>query len=283
MIGMAEFCKYAAAEACPDDARRGVQVSRVITGGAIVSVIGPFSASFAGGLDKENLLHGYAVFFLILGAFSFLAFLASTMLRLPTFTTKESERSQPFHTILKRTNVWVSISLQVFAQFVMVVPMTAVPLSMVNHLGLPAGSPLIAGAIVSHTLSMFLPGLVTGHLANYLGKHFVMNFGVMISAGACVVGLLDFKLLNVFTSMVLLGVGWNWAFVTSTMTLLSSHSVAERSKVSSFNEALRFAANAFGAIASSTWDWNTLCVVCLTLNLVMVILGQFALRREEKS
>jgi len=66
-VGMAEFVRFAAAEACTDDARRTLIVPRVIGLGACVSMIGPFSASVAEALtpNNEGGLLGFAYYFCV--------------------------------------------------------------------------------------------------------------------------------------------------------------------------------------------------------------------------
>merc|ERR1712118_186411 len=137
----------------------------------------------------------------------------------------------------------MAIFAQVAVQLTMVTPMSATPLAMVNHIGLAPGSFVISGCIVVHTLSMFLPGLVTGDLIGRVGRFPVMGVGILLQALCMVVTLCGYHTLNFYLGLSLLGLGWNLAFVSSTMLLLSSHSPEERTKVTSFNETFRFAAN----------------------------------------
>merc|ERR1712232_1496281 len=169
-IGMAEFVKYAAAEACFDDERRSLQVSRVITGGAVIAMIGPFSATTAASLDPGNEIHGYAYFFLIMSVLAFLAIIVASAMKLPSFQVKSGAECVHLCKILTRTGVWTSVVLQSTVQVLMVTPMQATPLAMTDTLGLTAESFWISGCIVAHIRAMFLPGLFTGHLISAVGK-----------------------------------------------------------------------------------------------------------------
>lgn len=273
VIGMAEYVKYAAAEACADDARRGKAVSRVITGGAILSIASPFTSSFAAQINSSDELRGYAYYFLIMSGLAFVAICASWSLRLPPVSQVNTKCSTPLSVMFARTDVWSSVFVQVVVQFIMVTPMSGTPLGMVNHLGLPSSSLWISGCIVSHVLSMFLPGLFTGHFIGAVGKYPVMCLGIGLQLLCMVVMLLGYSVLNFYVSLIILGVGWNFAFVSSTILLLSSHTQEERPKVTAVNETLRFLANAIASILSSTLKWDDLSYTCLGLGGLLVAIA----------
>lgn len=264
-MGMAEFVKYAAAEACLDAARLPVAMSRVLVSGAVLSMIGPL-ANTAGEhlscLTTCNVLHGYAYFFLIMAGFALISMVTASCMRLPPIVQNGQGSATPLSTLLCRTEVWSSILAQVGVQFVMVTPMSATPIAFVNRLSIAPQSGLISGCIIAHTLCMFLPGLVTGQIIGKVGKLPVMFAGIVFLMISMLGTLVEFSTVSLYTSLMALGVGWNWGFVSSTLLLMASHSPEERFKVTSCNEAVRFTANAIGTVLSSTIPWNAIVVVC---------------------
>jgi len=258
--------KYAAAEVCSDAARLPIAMSRVLIGGAVLSMIGPLAETTGGHLSCMggtcNVLHGYAFFFLIMAGFALISMITSSCMRLPSIVQNGRASSTPLRTVLSRTEVWSSILTQVGIQFVMITPMSATPLAFVNRLNIGAHSGLISGCIIAHTLCMFLPGLVTGQIIGKFGKLPVMYAGIAFLMVSVLGTLVEFTTVSMYAGLMALGVGWNWGFVASTMLLMAGHSPEERFMVTACNEALRFTGNALGTVVSSTIQWNAIVVVC---------------------
>jgi len=138
----------------------------------------------------------------------------------------------------------------------------------------------ISGCIVAHVLSMFLPGLVTGHVIGVLGRYPVMVIGVVLQIVCMAITLLKHRVATFYVGLVVLGVGWNFAFVSSTMMLLASHDPEERTKVTAFNETLRFTANCIASILSSTLPWDILSFTCLGWSIPLLIVTVLAVLRS---
>lgn len=265
-VGMAEFVRFAVAEACSSKAKRPRMVSKVMGFGACASMIGPFSASFAESLVPQSggVLEGIAYFFLCTAALSIVMIAASLCLRLPALPDSASEKAAPLCQILRRTPVWSSIVAQVTVQFAMAVPMSTVPLAMMAHIpSLRPADVKISGCIVLHVLSMFIPGFWTGDLIGIVGSERVMAVGLLLQGSGMLVGLSGTHLYQFYVSLALIGFGWNLAFVAGTLLLIRSHSSAERTKVTSANETLRFAANGIAVLLSSSMQWDALMFISL--------------------
>jgi len=268
-VGMAEFVRFAAAESCTNEARRPQMVSRVMGFAACASIIGPISASLAEALVPKSgrVLDGFAYFFLCTMVLSLVMIISALLLRLPPLPQSAADPAAPICQVLRRTPVWTSIVAQVTVQFAMVVPMTAVPLTMVHYNpSLSSADFRISACIILHVLSMFIPGFVTGNIISTCGDVPVMATGLFLQASGMIVGLTGVHLLQFYLSLALIGFGWNLAFVSGTLLLVKSHSAAEKTKVTSANETLRFAANGAAALLSSTLQWDTLmysCLICL--------------------
>mmetsp|Transcript_52221 Transcript_52221/g.111178 ORF Transcript_52221/g.111178 Transcript_52221/m.111178 type:complete len:484 (+) Transcript_52221:410-1861(+) len=268
-VGMAEFVRFAASEACADPARKTMVVSRVIGFGACLSMIGPACASLSqklADLAGGDELEGFSYFFLCTAALSLVVVAASAALRLPPMTSTDVLPAAPLCTVLKRPPVWSAIVAQVTVQFAMVAPMSGVPLVMTNSIPhLHPADIRVSGCIVLHVLCMFIPGFWTGAFITKLGEVPVMGAGLAIQAASLIVCLTGKNYEQFYTGLGLLGMGWNFAFVAGTLMIVASHTSAERAKVTSANETLRFLANGIGVILASALSWDTLCCVCLAM------------------
>eukprot|EP00931_Biecheleriopsis_adriatica_P116746 TRINITY_DN92348_c0_g1_i1.p1 TRINITY_DN92348_c0_g1~~TRINITY_DN92348_c0_g1_i1.p1 ORF type:complete len:474 (-),score=42.64 TRINITY_DN92348_c0_g1_i1:83-1504(-) len=268
-IGVSEFVRYAASEACADASRKGKAVSRVITGGAVISVVGPLATSAGSVIDPGNPVIGNSYFFLCMAVLAAIALASAHLLKLPTPGTDAASAVMPLCQILRRTSVWTSILAQLAVQFAMVTPMNAIPLHMDDEL-CPSDTLcsvrqhlIIVFCIISHVLAMFLPGLWTGNFIAWRGLFPVMISGLILQAASITVNLSSPGIISNYIGLTLLGVGWNFAFVAGTMLLLASHSAEERAKVTGVNETLRFTANAVAGLLSSSLPWTTINCVCL--------------------
>merc|ERR1711941_39809 len=103
--------------------------------------------------------------------------------------------------------------------------------------------------------SMFAPGLITGSLVGKLGVLTMMYLGITLQAVCAVICWVWQDLASFYGGLSLMGIGWNFAFVSGTVLLLKSHTLEERAQVSSANETLRFLANAVGVLLSSALAW----------------------------
>jgi len=279
VIGMAEFVRFAAAEACADDGRRSKVVSRVISGGAILSMVGPFSASAGELFDDGHELSGFANFFLFTAGFGMIALIAASALRLPPAAGRGSPSETPICQILKRPKVWSAIFAQVAVQFAMVAPMSATPLRMDHTVAAPdePASFFVSCCIVAHVLAMFIPGFFTGSAIALFGVFPIMFAGILIQCAGGTVLLIQSAWTNFYVGLVLIGLGWNLAFVSGTMLLLESHTAEERTKVTSANETLRFMSNCLAVLLSSTLQWMPL----LTISMSSALLASLVILRAQ--
>mmetsp|Transcript_20210 Transcript_20210/g.50838 ORF Transcript_20210/g.50838 Transcript_20210/m.50838 type:complete len:456 (-) Transcript_20210:323-1690(-) len=283
-VGMAEFVRFAAAEACADETKRSRSVAKVTAFGACMSAVAPLSASLCETISRESQeddLFGFAYFFLFLAGFSLIYILAASMLRLPSLPASANDPAEPLAQILRRSPVWMAILAQATVQFVMVALMSGVPLAMTEHIAsMKPADVRISGCIILHVFAMFIPGFWTGDLIARLGEVLGLGVGLAVQALSMVVCLTGTHILQFYAGLFLTGLGWNLSFVAGTMMVMKSHSPSERTKVTSSNEALRFAATAASVVASSSFRWDHLMWICL-LALLPAASVVYAKRRGE--
>ena len=66
------------------------------------------------------------------------------------------------------------------------------------------------------------------------------------------VGLAGITVAHFWTALILLGVGWNFAFVGATTMVTDCHRPEERNKVQAFNDFLIFGSMAIGSFVSGS-------------------------------
>ena len=104
--------------------------------------------------------------------------------------------------------------------------------------------------IQAHIIGMFLPSFFTGHLINRFGVLPVIAAGGLIEVGCAVVNLAGVELRQFPYGNVLVGLGWNFAYVGGSTLLTSTYTPAERAKVQASHDFTVYAATASAAALS---------------------------------
>ena len=169
--------------------------------------------------------------------------------------------------------------LAVFAATVsyalMVFLMTAAPVSM--HV-MDGHSINDAGIIIQwHVVGMFLPSLFVGKLITNYGHRAIMVAGIC-ALGICAgVSQVDQTVAGYWVSLVTLGIGWNFLFVSSTSLLITTYQEAEKYRAQAFNELMVFGAQAIASLSAgwllSATSWKTINLMSLPLlGLLLVVI-----------
>ncbi|BBU55784.1 hypothetical protein KU6B_20490 [Mameliella alba] len=125
--------------------------------------------------------------------------------------------------------------------------MTSTPLAVVGC-GFETGD--AANVVTAHVLAMFAPSFFTGHLIARFGVEKIMALGLVILAGAGVVGLSGVELEQFFVALILLGLGWNFGFIGATTMLAGAHEPHERGRMQGLNDLIVFGGVTFASLAS---------------------------------
>jgi MFS family permease len=125
---------------------------------------------------------------------------------------------------------------------------------------------------------MFAPSFVTGRLIARFGKERIVAFGMVLLVGCAIVALSGIALWQFWTALVLLGVGWNFAFIGSTAMLTDSYHVSEKNKVQGLHDFLLFSTVAFASLMSgftlNAFGWEMLnWIVFPVAAFCLVLLG----------
>jgi MFS family permease len=142
--------------------------------------------------------------------------------------------------------------------------MTATPLEMMLC-GFSVGA--AATVIQAHSLAMFAPGFVTGHLITRFGVMRIVTLGAALTAACVGVALMGREFWHFVVALVLLGVGWNFMFVGATTLLATSYEPYERVRAQGANDFIVFGTVACTAFLSGfvhhRFGWDVLNLTLL--------------------
>ena len=163
-----------------------------------------------------------------------------------------------------------------FGYVVMAFLMTATPISM--HFIHNISVDKVGIVIQFHVLGMFLPSLITGNLVNKFGYSKIMYGGVFFYILTIILSLFEPTFLNYFISLIFLGIGWNFLYISGTSLLVTTYSQHEKFKAQGFNDLVVFSATAIGSLSAgiliSMTSWkiiNFMCIPFLVLILFSII------------
>ncbi|MBN35560.1 MAG: MFS transporter [Rhodospirillaceae bacterium] len=149
--------------------------------------------------------------------------------------------------LLRNPTILVAVICAMVAYALMNLVMTSTPLAVVGC-GFTTDN---ANDIVSaHVLAMFAPSFFTGHLIKRFGVTIIMSLGLGLLALAGLVALMGVELENFFLALMLLGIGWNFAFIGATTLLAGAHAPHERGRAQGLNDMMVFGCVTLASLAS---------------------------------
>ena len=246
--------RFAALESVPgEDAPKAT--SFLLLGGVFSAFIGPELAVRGRALlDTE-----YAgSFLLLLGSYLLGMVLINGYRDVSVHGTERTGGGRPLREIFAAPSIRIAVLAAALGYGVMSFIMTATPISMHVH----AGHSLDATKFViqSHIAAMYLPALVFPWLYARFGWRPMVWAGIAIYAGCLAVAFVDSSFLHYWFALVLLGVGWNFLFLSGTNLLPSGYRREERFRVQSTNDFLVFSVQAAVSLSAGwllhLWQWQ---------------------------
>ena len=263
--GFANYYRFAAVEAtAPGHATRAI--SWVVAGGLVAAFLGPQLGQWGRDwIAGEAFVGAY----LAQAALSMIALVALSQLRLAPLAVAHGTDARPLRQLLAQPAMRVSIVGAAVGYAAMVMVMTATPLAMLGC-GLPASD--VTPVIQWHVFGMFAPSFVTGALIKRYGAPRIMQTGFVLLLGHITVALLGGEFLHFLSALVLLGAGWNFAFIGGTALLTQTYRPAEQLKVQAVNEFAIFGLVALATL-SAGWLYDRFGWLALNLAIVPLLLA----------
>ena len=252
--------RFAAADYAPA-AFKARAISWVLAGGVFAAVIGPQTVI----LTKDLLHpHTFAGPFLAILVLAGLGAAILSRLRLPNRDAaeareQEGQPARPIGDIIGQPQLLVAMICGVGAFALMSFVMTGAPLAMVGC-GFTTDEATLG--ISWHVMAMFAPSFVTGRLISRFGAEAIIALGLLLLIGCAVTALSGIALWQFWSALVLLGVGWNFAFIGATTMVAQTYRSSERSKVQGLHDFVLFSTVAFSSLMSgrvyTSFGWEML-------------------------
>ncbi|HEY8887043.1 MAG TPA: MFS transporter [Gallionella sp.] len=258
--GFANYYRFAAVEAT-DASHTSRAIAWVIAGGVVAAFLGPQLGQWGRDWVTDSLFVGS---YLAQGALGFAALVILSQVQLKPVAVADSAAPRPLREILAQPVLQTAIIGAAIGYAVMIMVMTATPLAILGC-GLPGSN--VTPVIQWHVVGMFAPSFFTGSLIRRYGAPRIMQIGFALLLGQVVITLLGVEFLHFLSALILLGVGWNFAFIGGTTMLTQTYRPSEQLKVQAINE---FAVFGLVAVATLSAGWLYDRFGWVTLNLTVV-------------
>ena len=227
----AGFYRFAATDGA-SEAFRPKAISWVMAGGLIPAIAGPQLVK----LTEDALAP-------IPFAGAYVAVIAINLLGIWIFAFLDAPKPQapdagsgPIRSrteLLRSPAIAVAMVCAMVAYALMNLVMTSTPLSM-KACGFSTAQ--ASDVVSAHVLAMFAPSFFTGHLITRFGVNKILAAGLLVLGLAGIVALAGISQLHFYLALILLGIGWNFAFIGGTTLLAANHAAHERGRVQGMND-----------------------------------------------
>ena len=264
--------RFAAIDNAPTPADIPTVLSILMLSGIFAAFLGPDIALVA--KDWVDSPEGFTGSFLVLAGLVVVGLaIISQFKNIEILTPAINENTRSLWVIAKQPIFIISVLCAAIGFSLMSYLMTATPLSMHNH----HGHTLLETkwVIQSHIAAMFLPSLITAWLVKKFGLKVLLFTGTIMYGSVAIIALAGEQVMHYWWALVLLGIGWNFLFLTGTTLLPLSYLPSEKHKVQALNDFILFG---FQATASLLAGWVLFKagwhgVVVSSLPFVVILLG----------
>ncbi|MFT5572640.1 MAG: MFS family permease [Cryomorphaceae bacterium] len=244
--------------------------------GLTLGLMANLVAAFLGpelGLRGEHLLGADTAFAgsFLLGSITLMLSLVALSFykNVPTVITKQTTQRRSIFTIMRQPTFILAAGSAAVGYAVMALVMTATPISMHEVEGHSLGHTKLV--IQTHIIAMFLPSLISGALLKRGYRKRLLLLGLAIYALVMFVGYSGSQVMHFWWALLLLGLGWNLIFMTSTSLLPSAYSEDEKFQVQAANDFLIFGFQAVAAFFAGwllyTLSWSGVLSIALAITI----------------
>ncbi|OJI93891.1 putative MFS family arabinose efflux permease [Planktotalea frisia] len=227
-----QFFRFAAAETVSTE-WQPVAISLMLTSGLIAAFVGPQVFILAkDALAPVPLAGAYGA----LAGLSIVGLipLALTRLPKPVAAIPQTLRQRLASlSVLKGKSIRLAVGLGAVSQGIMVFLMVPTPLAMIGS----GFSEALAGDVIRwHVVAMFAPSFFTGFLIKTFGGQRIAFAGVALLILASLAAMSGLSAAHFYSSLILLGVGWNFGFIGATSILATAVPEADKALVQGAND-----------------------------------------------
>ena len=259
-------------------------ISILLLAGILSAIIGPNVANFSKDLIADHLYSGTYVSLSILTILPVFFLLFYKTDKNPKIENNKKDVQRSYLELLANPIILQAIVTAAFAYSIMSFLMTATPISMYKIHGFTLGSTSIV--IQLHIIGMFAPSLITGTLVQKFGHTKIIYAGAAIYLMCIVLSFLEQSFINYTISLILLGIGWNFLFITGTSLLVLCYSNKEKFKVQGFNDIIVFSIQAIASLSAGysiiSFSWNQINLICIPLVIIIILISYRADKHRKR-
>lgn len=265
--------RYAAADSA-SPAFRPKAISWVMIGGALAAAVGPPLVILTKDMTPPLMFFATYIGQALFAAAAILV--VSRFEDSPIVSTAASGAARRLGELLRQGRLIAAIVAGMVSQAMMNMVMTATPIAMMGCGFSVTDSTL---GIQWHILAMYLPSFFTGNVIARFGRQAVALGGLLLLIAAGTANLSGQTLWHFWGSLILLGIGWNFAFVAATAMVTDCHTPAERAKVQGFADFMIFGGTTIASFMAGFlydklgWNavnWTLLPVTVLAISAVLI-------------
>ena len=268
-MAFAHQYRFAAAESV-DKELAPKAISLLLFAGILSALLGPNLANLGKDIITESLYVGsyLCLSLLTLSSVIFLIFYKENKV----INNKKTSKGRTILELISQPRFLQALVSSSFAYAVMSFLMTATPISMHVHDNMSLNN--TSFVIQLHIISMFLPALVTGNLIKKYGHSKIMYFGVLFFIFTILLSYFDQTVINYLFSLIFLGLGWNFLFISGTSLLVLNYKEEERFRAQGFNDFIVFSVQATASLTAgivlSFTSWNTMNILCIPFLIIII-------------
>jgi len=247
-------------------------ISIILLGGIVSAFLGPSMANYAKDIVSEHLYVGSYLALAILTIIPTILFLFYENTSKLESNIKYSGRS--YLELISQPRFLQALVASAFGYAIMTFLMTATPLSM--HVMEKMSLSKTGLVIQFHVVAMFLPSLITGNLIKKFGHSNIIYAGVFLYSITIIASLFDQTYYNYMFALIVLGLGWNFLFISGTSLLVLTYKEEEKFKAQGLNDFIVYSVHATGSLSAGVLimltNWKIMNLICIPF-LILIILS----------
>ncbi len=248
--------RFAAAD-CVEWGLRAKALSTVLLGGVASGFVGGTVASLTMDIVPG---HPFVGSYFAIGGIALASGLMLVGINLPKVADRHAADGRPLKVIAGQPRFIAAVICGLVAYLMMNFLMTSAPLAMRLHGHSQEDANL---AVQWHVVAMYAPSFIVGALITRFGSDNITILGLLIIGASAVLGLAGMSPHHFWGALIVLGIGWNFAFTGSSNMVLETHRADESARVQSFNDFLIFGSVMIGSFASggvlTQYGWQVVC------------------------
>lgn len=273
--------RFAAADTA-SEAFKPKAIAWVLTGGVLAGIFGPQLIILTKDIFPQYL---FAASYLAQAVVAIVAGVVLTLVRFPPLPqTTIASGGRPLAQIFRQPRLIAAVICGVASYGMMNLMMTSAPVAMIDCAYSVDDAAL---GLQWHVMAMYAPSFFSGMLIARFGAGAMIGLGLSLIAASAIAGLTGISVAHFWLALILLGLGWNFAFIGATAMVTQCHRPEERTRVQSVNDFLVFGSMAFGSFFSgqllAKFGWAMINEVVLAFMFAAALLSLLLAARRPQA